>query len=107
MTGPELYDFLCDMLDDYTNRYNPCDIKVVDGKAICMRDLEDCCNECDYLSPNGCTIRCLGCKLFVCFKLQKQDPVYKDVTSAAKVVAKKYGLIAMRTPKEELFKKDK
>ncbi|MBW1975234.1 MAG: hypothetical protein JRI45_06650 [Deltaproteobacteria bacterium] len=36
-----------------------------------------CCRECKYLSKNGCTIQCLGCKLYLCTYVNVQ---YRKLT---------------------------
>lgn len=83
-----LYDEMCDYLDNEFKQKNLCGFC---GK-LCKRrqDLinrgvkketydNGCCysyskkENCKYLGVNGCTIKCLGCKLFTCFYLRKTE----------------------------------
>lgn len=62
MDGKEkLYNELCDQADVILNKFNPCEVK--DGK--CKRGYF-CCDGCKYLKSNGCSIRSLFCKIWIC-----------------------------------------
>lgn len=84
----ESYDRFYEEADRLFREYNPCQFE--NGKCIFNRWCEDiykkqglklcgspsskytdsngCCSayNCKYLGPEGCTIKALGCKLFVC-----------------------------------------
>jgi len=45
--------------------HNPCDIKVVNGKATC-RDGEPCCSGCPLLTAKGCNTVSPACKFYFC-----------------------------------------
>ena len=63
----QLYDILLASGQRTLDYYNPCDWK--DGKCRRMRSLKDdagCCEGCKHLSPKGCTVKSLGCKLWLC-----------------------------------------
>ena len=101
MNRLELYDFLCDLLDRYMEQTNLCNIREENGKMVCDVDLEGCCEGCAHLGENGCTTSCLGCKLYVCYKKQQEDPVFRTLVRSIKDVAKAYDLIFMRTARED------
>ena len=71
-----LYDLIYDLADEYVfNKYNVCNIK--DGKCFAAREdkvrltYNNCCGECKHLDfKKGCTIRSLGCKLYVCYEAE-------------------------------------
>lgn len=56
-------------------------------KYLCCGDLygQDNDEKCEYLSPNGCTIKCLGCKLWLCAEAR-----FKTVKLNKKVAVKYY-----------------
>lgn len=83
----KVYDALYYLADLMLEKYRPCQIEQVEPKdgfkrtvfdVICTRgrryvgryanesDRGTCCGGCKYLSIDGCTVRCLGCKLFLC-----------------------------------------
>lgn len=105
MDRSELYDFLCGIIDDYSEETNLCNIhENEEGLTVCNGDIVGCCEGCNHLGYYGCKVECLGCKLYACYSIQKKDPVFKDLSNALKIVAKKYNLVDMRTSKEGLFK---
>lgn len=71
-----LYDRIYDIADRLFKKYNPCNIHTKNNKTRCMNKLYKhnylcCCmwsNECKH-SKNGCTIKCLACKLFMCSRI--------------------------------------
>lgn len=69
----ELYDRIYDIADRLFKKYNPCNIQVKDDKVKCINNHYNCNHLCcQYWSDcckhweNGCTVKCLACKLFVC-----------------------------------------
>lgn len=77
-----LYDRIYNIADRLFKKHNPCNIHITNGiihcngctnKRINKRNQKDgcflCCNICKHQSINGCTIKCLPCKLFLCNRL--------------------------------------
>lgn len=68
-----IYDRIYDIADRLFKKHNPCNIQVKDNKAKCVNKHYEynylCCrcydNRCKHWQ-NGCTEKCLSCKLFVC-----------------------------------------
>ena len=61
-----LYDDLYEEADFIIKRNNPCQIK--DGKCFAG---QPCCTNCAHLKNNGCTVKSLACKLWLCYKLRE------------------------------------
>ena len=70
----KLYDLIYDKADKLLKQFNPCgiyrdehQILVCNNKQMCSRGGEKlCCFQCHYISPKGCTIKCLACKVSMC-----------------------------------------
>ncbi len=63
----QLYDILINLGQKTMNYYNPCDWR--NGKCRRMRlseDDEGCCVGCEHLGAQGCTVKSLACKLWLC-----------------------------------------
>ena len=64
-----LYDRIYDIADRLLKKHNPCNIHK-DGKRfsctyrLCGTRL--CCGKCHKYWDKGCTVKALGCKLFLC-----------------------------------------
>jgi len=81
-----LYDELYKKGQEIIKEYNPCKIKVIDGKVTCVasrqefkrsfdqrklwfyapRNEELCCGGCRHLTRKGCRAKSLSCKLWLC-----------------------------------------
>jgi len=79
-----LYDRLYDIADRLFKKHNPCKIHTKNGKLYCINHNEHwnatlylCCYGCidrwengeqrgNHWSENGCTTKCLSCKLYLC-----------------------------------------
>lgn len=106
----ELYDILYEQADAVLRTHNPCQF---DGDR-CIRDRSDgglsragCCSEkpCDHLGPNGCKVKALRCKTFLCEYL-KDKPYEKIATSELKTTKlKMMNCIAAMTTIEGLADK--
>ena len=84
-----IYDYACDYLDNEFNCHNWCDFK--NNMCVCNRakakeyQISSCCTRwstketCKYFddSKKRCGIRCLSCKIFVCFYLAKRKIKYR------------------------------
>ena len=81
-----LYDRIYDIADRLIKKHNPCNIHKRGDKVICAGKTDPCktlcCYECSPLCglssnnywENGCTVKCLGCKLFLCWPARKRCP---------------------------------
>ena len=66
-----LYDRIYDIADRLFKKYDPCNIHIVErGIGYNSRKTSTeyglCCGGCKYLSKDGCTVKCLPCKLHIC-----------------------------------------
>jgi len=72
------------------DKYKPCQIEIDEnGKASCFASRasdegyrtsdpssgELCCIGCKYLGKNGCKVKCLGCKLYLCSRISADHPI--------------------------------
>jgi len=101
----QLYDILLAIGQEILDYYNPCDWR--DGKCRRMRsskDDEGCCEGCEHLSRNGCTVKSLGCKLWLC---ESQKLMFKECENELEIlrrVADDFGIPhETRKSKEENF----
>ncbi len=104
-TKGQLYDILLAMGQQTLDYYNPCDWR--NGNCRRMRlskDDKGCCEGCEHLSPNGCTVQPLACKLWLC---ESQRNIFRECEIELKVlrqVADYCGIpYEMRRSKEENF----
>lgn len=80
MTKSKLHDALYDTANRVLAAANPCNIKIgEDGKASCnnpyySKDGFLCCGGCPNLTPTGCSVRSLGCKLWLCQHVMREPP---------------------------------
>lgn len=79
-----MYDFLCELLDDYYEGKNMC--YFCDNKCLAQQfegsTYENgCCRLCKYQSQAGCTTSNLTCKLYYCEKAKDKNKTieYKDL----------------------------
>lgn len=69
MTRSEHYDDLYERGSNLLKMHNPCNIRQEGEKWVCNNTrggLEWCCGGCKHLGPNGCTVKALSCKLWLC-----------------------------------------
>ena len=98
-----LFDFLYTMADQMIKKYNPCQIHKDDsGKVSCLLT-SPCCTNCKFLGPEGCTTKCLGCKLALCGAAREANSELSKVLSKMMNIAWHYGLGRIRMSKEETF----
>lgn len=113
-----IYDEVCDYLDNLFIKENMCEFH--NDKCIANREKKfektcGCCVNnkgefCKYFEKDHCTIKCSGCKFFVCPTLKKKKgPIkIKDIPLAyyffnkRQVIVLRYTLF---TPKEEIVNK--
>jgi hypothetical protein len=98
-----IYDALYIMADQLIKKYNPCQIyKDAAGEACCVRN-HPCCSGCKFLGPNGCTTKCLGCKLGLCTAAADANIEQYRILTKMRYIAQRYGLSNIRTSKKEIF----
>ena len=99
-----LYDRIYNIADRLFRKHNPCNIHFEDG-IVCCTGYPDrkrgkfcqkygsflCCNkQCSGFSENGCTIKCLACKLYICHN--KYTNAFIEKLYIIKRIAEKYDL---------------
>ena len=72
-----LYDRLCDIADKLLAKHSPCSscptkCEYFGGKR------SGCCTGCPFLGPQGCTIKSLACKLWLCSEASGERPIIND-----------------------------
>jgi hypothetical protein len=92
------YDKLYSEGQKILDTYNPC----MANKAICLEG-ERCCVHCKHLGNNGCKIKCLICKLWLCPTARKVNPKASKKLFALMDKARDLDLLYFRASKEELF----
>ena len=107
----ELFNALCEQADDVLEKYNPC--RWVDGRCAhdriygtrgwcCDQSIDGRYGPCDKLGPNGCTVRSLACKCWLCDVAFGISPeAFRELKEIEKV-AKENGLWGFRCTFEEL-----
>ena len=90
-----LYSLLYAAGERILKRHNPC--KVVNGKCL---DGDFCCSGCRHLSSEGCTVKCLQCKLWLCWKARKANPEVSNKLRALDIIARRNDISFMRTSKK-------
>lgn len=76
LTRGQLYDRLIAEADTILERDNPCNIECGVG-CTCgtvKAGTAFCCHGCEHLSPAGCTVDALACKVWLCFTAQEKYP---------------------------------
>jgi hypothetical protein len=82
------YYYLCDKATKLFDKYNPCDFNK-HGRCIHCRELyqKSCCGDCQHLGKNGCTIKNLPCKLFLCKYMADKYPELENELKKLRVIA--------------------
>ncbi len=101
-----IYDRIYDIADRLIKKHNPCNIHTKNGKTVCNYEHNHssrlCCSNCQAWN-RGCTIKALGCKLFLCQAITNK--ILKRRFSKLKTYSEKCGLYTMcYLSKEKLFK---
>ncbi len=123
----KLYDLIYDKATKLIKKYNPCNIHVnkqgvlvCNNEKMCSRGGEKlCCLQCDYQSKNGCSIKCLACKVAMCnipsrayhqkFQFDgdcltiKANKIFQVKMWKLVRITMKYKLFFLHITKEELF----
>jgi len=90
------YDKLYNEGQKILDAYNPC----MANKAVCLEG-ERCCTRCRHLGINGCKIKCLICKLWLCPTARNINPKASKKLFALMDKAKSLDLLHFRATKEE------
>lgn len=112
-----IYDIVCDRLDNLFIKDNMCEFK--NGKCYSNRckkfeKVNGCCSNnkninCKYFDKDHCTIKCSGCKFYICPNLKKKKgPIkLKDIyiTNLLSVRQKIILRYTVFTPKEVIVNK--
>lgn len=61
-----IYDALYEEAHKIQAQGNPCNIRQENGRMVCNANLEACCYGCKHLTPTGCGVQALSCKLWLC-----------------------------------------
>ena len=94
-----LYTKLYDMASKIIKRDAPC--------RICVDPDERgyCCAECPHLSSNGCTVKALYCKVWLCSKVAEIYPETNNKLYSIAEIARKYRLLDIRASKKETMRR--
>jgi len=66
----------------------------------------NCCVPCQYLSPTGCTVVSLSCKLWLCHRAEKEFPeCYQDLSSLREIAMQNNLLNDVPETKEDALKR--
>lgn len=93
----QLYDKLYENGVRILRKHDPCGFS--NGKCAAPR--KNCCEDCKYLSKNGCTVKELACKLWLCDSARRRFPGCARKLDELWDVAMKHHLIGERETKEE------
>lgn len=112
MDKAEIYDRLYAMAGKVLDKHQPC---ATCGKCEYFGGrTRGCCEGCPFLSPQGCTIQSLGCKLWLChderFELRGRGapkwwlhPRVRHQLARLQRIADKHDLNFARATKEEVL----
>ena len=101
------YNLLCDIADKLLADHQPC--KGCTGCGGYERKPFDCCTGCPFNGPQGCTTRCLACKLWLCQSLPKRagNGLREKLRRLQSLTIKLNMHYARSTPMEALLMSDK
>jgi hypothetical protein len=110
----KIYDSLYDRAQAILDKYNPCDIrkdKTGHVTCTCTRSDSDycgrtkkqqkqlCCYGCQFLTKNGCRVRCLMCKLHLCHTIPYSHPARKALDKLQEEAWEYTGFLQIRRSK--------
>jgi hypothetical protein len=96
----ELYDMIYKVAGEVLRNYNPCGFR--DGQC---REHINCCSGCDHLSKNGCVVKSLYCKLWLCRPATIRMPECAAALDVLANLANRYNFLDYRRSKEETMAK--
>lgn len=57
------------------DKHNPCNFHTgPDGRVRCADGPNGCCGGCKHLTPTGCSVESLACKLWLCYTARQANP---------------------------------
>lgn len=93
-----LYDTLYEKASLIIAKYNPCSFK--NGECFNY----GCCYGCKHLSENGCTVKALSCKLWLCDEARLKFPeCATELDALEKEADENKILLGYRSCKKEVF----
>ena len=112
-----IYDRIYDIADRLFKKYNPCEIRIKNKRISCKCYQKGiplankhylCCSICKHCSKNGCTVKCLACKLHRCHGIKYPVFFMKRLNKLHKT-ARSYGfsLDDFYLTKKEVLKRTK
>lgn len=87
------------------DRHDPCHIhRASDGKLKCVGGTP-CCYGCQHLTPQGCSVQALQCKLFLCGYAREASPEAARALDKLNMVRQASGVpFGFRTSMEETLR---
>jgi len=129
----KLHDLIYAKADKLFKQYNPCNIHLDErNQLVCNNPKYNydkpnqqlwlwnslCCCGCEHLGGNGCTTKCLGCKIGLCYnegryaitkyafshccEILKLNKVFRKKLTKLVRIANKYKLVKLRSTKTDL-----
>ena len=97
-----VYDVLFYRGERVLTVHDPCNIRFEKGKWRCNYDLKLCCAGCKHLTPTGCGVQALTCKLYLCDTAREKSPEAANQLYAIAEVGRSLGIGGgFRTSKQE------
>ncbi len=111
----KIYDDIYDRAQAVLDKYNPCDIrKDEDGYITCTctrsgtnyygRTREEqeqlCYSGCQFHTKNGCRVKCLMCKIHLCYIIPEKHPARKEMYELHKEAWEHLGFLQIRRSKK-------
>lgn len=79
------YDQLCEEAQVILDEYDPCE---TEARETCRIEIFSdrpstgewyCCARCEHLSPKGCTVKALGCMVWLCSHVDRNNDAYRKL----------------------------
>ena len=83
-TDKELYLYYYNKVDRLITKFNPCGF----NSKGCRRSTQ-CCDICNHLTPDGCSIQSLYCKMWFCENAVLNPEIISTVTDINNEIDKK------------------
>lgn len=81
MDKSAIYDQLYSEASAILERDSPCEVSCntcLDSRRKQRLDIPNvkpfCCDGCKYLTPTGCGVKALGCRVWLCYEAQEKHP---------------------------------
>lgn len=103
----ELYDQLYDEASAILERDKPCEVscgECLDSRLKARGQDAFCCHSCKYLTPTGCSVKALACRVWLCYAVQDAHPTTYIALNDVKRRAQAAGiLMQFRGSKEDIL----